>query len=38
VERLRESQSLEDRAAAEAELERARNRARLALGRVGASR
>jgi len=38
VERLRESQSLEDRAAAEAELERARNRARLALGRVGAGR
>lgn len=38
AERLRESQSVEDRAAAEADLERARNRARLALGRVGASR
>lgn len=34
-ERLRASQSVEDRAAAEADLERARNRARLALGRVG---
>ena len=38
VERLRESQSMEERAAAEAELERARNRARLAMGRVGAGR
>jgi F-type H+-transporting ATPase subunit epsilon len=37
-ERLRESQTPEERAAAEADLERSRNRARLALGRVGAGR
>lgn len=37
-ERMRESMSAEERAAAEADFERARNRARLALGRVGSSR
>ena len=37
-ERLRASQTPEERAAAEADLERSRNRARLALGRVGAGR
>lgn len=37
-ERIRESQSPEERAAAEAAFERARNRARLAMGTVGASR
>ncbi len=37
-ERLRESHSPEERAAAESDLERARNRARLAMGRVGAGR
>ncbi len=34
--RIKESQSPEERAAAEAAFERARNRARLAMGRVGA--
>ncbi len=37
-ERIRESQSPEERAEAEAAFERARNRARLAMGRVGAGR
>ena len=37
-ERVRESQSPEERAAAEAAFERARNRARLAMGRVGSGR
>ncbi len=36
--RIRESQSPEERAEAEAAFERARNRARLAMGRVGAGR
>jgi F-type H+-transporting ATPase subunit epsilon len=38
AERMRESLTPEERAAAEAELERARNRARLALGSVGSGR
>ena len=37
-ERLAASQSPEERAAAEAAFERARNRARLAMGKVGANR
>lgn len=38
AERMRQNLTPEERAAAEADLERARNRARLAMGRVGAGR